>query len=113
LTKNPITRLFIYVLPLGPRLVRRVKEGMKGTNQAFRKSLPREQLREFAESRFRQGTRRIFLGHFHQTFHYQGERGGDLYTLPDWHSAGWISVLPGDRRTLQEGAWQDLLPLDA
>jgi len=113
LIKNPIARIFLYGLPLGPRLVHTVKDGMKGTNQAFRKSLPREQLREFAESRFRQGARRIFAGHFHQSFHYQGSRGGDLYTLPDWHSAGWISVLPGDRCGLQEGAWQDLLPVDA
>ena len=110
LIKNPIARTLIDGLPWGPHLVHRVKEGMKGTNQAFRKSLPHEQLRQFAEDRFREGAVRIFLGHFHQAYHYEGARGGDLYTLPDWYSEGWISVLPSDRSDLRQGPWQDLIP---
>lgn len=111
LIKNPIARALICGLPLGPRLVHHVKERMKNTNQAFRKFLPQEQLRQFAASRFREGTVRIFLGHFHQAFHYRAARGKDLYILPDWHSGGWISVLPRDRAELRQGAWRDLLPI--
>jgi UDP-2,3-diacylglucosamine hydrolase len=111
LIKNPIARALIYGLPLGPRLVQHVKEQMKGTNRAFRKSLPQEQIRQFAENRFREGAVRIFLGHFHQAFHYRPARGRDLYTLPDWHSEGWISVLPGGRGDLQQGPWRELLPV--
>jgi UDP-2,3-diacylglucosamine hydrolase len=111
LIKNPIARALIYGLPLGPRLVHHVKDRMKGTNRAFRKSLPQEQLRQFAQNRFREGALRIFLGHFHQSFHYRAARGRDLYTLPDWHSEGWISVLSADRGGLRQGAWRDLLPV--
>jgi len=91
--------------------VHHVKDRMKGTNRAFRKSLPQEQLRQFAQNRFREGALRIFLGHFHQSFHYRAARGRDLYTLPDWHSEGWISVLSGERGGLRQGAWRDLLPV--
>jgi UDP-2,3-diacylglucosamine hydrolase len=111
LIKNPIARNLICGLPLGPHLVHCVKEGMKDTNQAFRKTLPQEQLREFADRRFQEGAVRIFMGHFHRGYHYRGAQGGDLYTLPAWHSNGWISVLPRDRCGLPQGPWQELLPI--
>lgn len=111
LTKNPFARILLHALPSGPRLVRHIKNRMKGTNRAFRKSLPLEQIRDFAERRFQDGASRVFLGHFHQAFHCRGAHGGDLFSLPDWYSGGWISVLPGDRGDLRQGPWRDILPL--
>jgi hypothetical protein len=60
--------------------------------------------------RFAEGAARIFLGHFHQVFHYRGRSGGALDTLPDWFSQEWISVLTADRGALRQGPWQDILP---
>jgi UDP-2,3-diacylglucosamine pyrophosphatase LpxH len=109
-TKNSLARLILRSLPLGPQLAVRVKHGMKHTNQAFRKTMPMNDLRAFAEARFKEGTRRIFMGHFHQTLHLEGLQGGRLDILPDWCSQGWVSVLHPDE-TLQQGPWEDLLPL--
>lgn len=111
LTKNPFARCLVQGLPMGPRLVQHVKQLMKRSNGAFRKALPFDQIRSFAERRFQEGAVRVFLGHFHQAFHYRGKGGGDLYTLPDWYSGGGISVLPSDRGDLQQGSWPDILPL--
>lgn len=111
LTKNPVTRSVLQWLPLGPMLAGRVKNRLKGTNQAFRKTLPVEQLRQFAEQHFLRGAARIFLGHFHQAFHYRGNHGGELYALPDWHSNGWISVLTNHRQDPGQGPWQEILPI--
>jgi UDP-2,3-diacylglucosamine pyrophosphatase LpxH len=111
LTKNPITRTAIHCLPMGPKLVNHVKRRLKGTNRAFRKSLPKVQLRKFAEERFQEGATRIFLGHFHQSYFYRGAHGGQLHTLPDWYSRGWISVLSADRHALRQGPWRDMLSI--
>jgi len=111
LTKNPISRTVIRWLPFGPSLVHHVKTRMKGANQDFRKALPLDDLRAFGEARFAEGVDRVFLGHFHHRFDYQGARGGELHTLPDWFSEGWISVLTADRNGLRQGPWRDILPL--
>jgi UDP-2,3-diacylglucosamine pyrophosphatase LpxH len=110
LTKNPVTKAIARVLPMGPNLVNIIKRRLKQTNEAFRKSLPLDLLQAFAEARFAEGVTRIFIGHFHQAFHYRGRQGGELNALPDWSSRGWISILPADRGSLQQGSWQKLLP---
>lgn len=111
LTKNPVSRAVMRGLPFGPSLAHYVKHRMKGTNQAFRKTLPLDDLRAFGEARFAEGVDRVFMGHFHHRFHYQGTRGGELHALPDWFSQGWISVLKADRSGLRQGPWADILPL--
>lgn len=110
-TKNPLARLFLRGLPPGPRLVKHLKRRLKDAHPDFRKSLPLNQLRTFAEARFAEGAVRIFMGHFHRAYHYRRSRGGDLYALPDWYSQGRISVLAADRNSLQEGPWPALLPI--
>ena len=110
ITKNPFAKAFAQGLPPGPRLVRHLRRRLKKTRRVFHKTLPRDQLQAFAEARFAEGAARIFLGHFHQTFHYRGQHGGELDTLPDWFSQEWISVLKADRGALQQGPWQDILP---
>jgi UDP-2,3-diacylglucosamine pyrophosphatase LpxH len=108
--RNPITKMLILGLPMGPRVVRYVKHRLQHTNPPFRKTLPLDQLESFAEDRFTEGAARVFLGHFHRPFEYRGRQGGVLHTLPDWFSKGWVSVLKADRKTLQQGPWQDILP---
>ena len=110
-TKNPVSRVVIRGIPLGPRLVEGVKRGLKGANPAFRKHLPVEALRAFAEMRFKEGATRIFMGHFHRSFHYEGFGGGALDTLPAWYPEGAVSVLGPDDNRLRQGPWKDLLPL--
>lgn len=110
-TKNPIMKAFVREFPRGPHLVQHARRRMKQTRRVFQKTLPQNQLRAFAEDRFAGGAARIFIGHFHQTFHYQGQDGGELDTLPDWFSQGWISVLRADHGVLQQGPWQDILPI--
>lgn len=110
-TKNPIIKAIVRPLPSGPRLVAHVRRRMKKTRRVFNKTLPQNQLQAFAEERFAEGVARIFLGHFHQSFHYRGRNGGELHTLPDWYSQGWISILRADRGVLQQGPWQDILPI--
>lgn len=109
-TKNPIAKAVARGLPRGPHLVHHLRRRLGKASRAFYKTLPRDQLRAFAEERFAEGAARIFLGHFHQTFHYRGQNGGALDTLPDWFSLEWISVLTADRGALQQGPWQDILP---
>jgi hypothetical protein len=70
-----------------------------------------DQLQAFGEACFAEGAARVFVGHFHHRFHYRGVRGGDLNTLPDWFSKGWICVLEADRSRLRQGPWPDILPL--
>ena len=111
LTKNPVSRAVIRGLPLGPRLAEQVKRDLKGTNQAFRKHLPVAALRSFAEARFRHGARHIFVGHFHRSYHYEGLRGGVLDALPAWYLQGAVSVWRSSDQRLQQGPWQELLPL--
>lgn len=110
-TKNPLSRVVFGGMPGGPRLAERIKRGMKGVNPAFRKHLPVEALRTFAEARFEEGATRIFMGHFHRSFHYEGLRGGALDTLPAWYPEGGVSILGPDDNRLRQGPWQDLLPL--
>jgi UDP-2,3-diacylglucosamine hydrolase len=112
-TKNPLSRLIMRGLPTGPQLAERLKRGLRATNPAFRKQLPMDALRAFAEAQFHEGITRIFVGHFHRSFHYRGGQGGLLDTLPAWSRQGWVSVLhPGDD-ALQQDSWRALLPLSA
>lgn len=112
-TKNPIAKHMLRRLPSGPRLVDRIKRGLEDTNPAFRKHLPLAQLQAFAEARFQDKATRVFVGHFHRSYHYRGRRGGTLDTLPAWCSRGWVSVLHPAEDDLRQGAWQGLLPLEA
>lgn len=112
-TKNPIAKGILSCLPSGPRLVDRIKRGLKGTNTVFRKHLPLDELQAFAEARFQEKAKRIFVGHFHRSYHYRGIRGGALDTLPAWCSRGWVSVLRPAADELRKGPWQDFLARDA
>ncbi len=80
LIKNPIARALICGLPLGPRLVHHVKERMKSTNQAFRKFLPQEQLRQFAAKPLSGGHGADISGAFPSVLPLSGGPGeGPLY----------------------------------
>jgi len=90
LTKNPLSRFCFGTVPGGRRLAWEVKHRFGKLGEARAKYLPEAAVRHFAERRFAQGVRRIFLGHFHQAFRYEGTNGGTCQLVPAWQSSGQI-----------------------
>jgi len=109
LAKNPLTKTLTRFMPFGPDLAVRLKRRLSYTNQAFRIGLPYEALNEYARHWFRQGVETILVGHFHEKYHFQGERGGHLYVLPDWYASGEISLFDRDAGGLKSLPWRQLV----
>ncbi len=105
ISKNRLSCLLLQGLPLGPALAEHLKRRLKHTNPAFRRRLPIDQIEGFAETRFREGARTIFAGHFHRTYTYRSPGGGQLHALPAWLTTGCVS-----RYHPVEGTLETLVP---
>ena len=70
LSKNPLSRLSLHVIPKGAgnRLVWKTEARLYRSNFKHKTRLPVEMIRRFAERRFRDGYDVLLLGHFHKSW---------------------------------------------
>ncbi len=108
LVKNRYTKFMVRRLPFGPALTNYLKHGLKKTNAEFRRHLPREQIKRFADARFAEGVDTIFVGHFHRQYRYRGPDYKSLYVLPAWFSTRKVTVYHRNPRRVQFVDWQQL-----
>lgn len=100
LTRNAVMRTVMRILPFGPKLVVKVKEGMNKINARRKFSFPEKQVAAFAEARFKEGADIVFCGHFHHYHEYNAGEGRKLYLLPDWVGAKQITRFNPQSREL-------------
>lgn len=108
IAKNPIACFIMRVLPFGPQMANPLKHGLKHTNMDFRKHLPREEIKLFADARFAEGIDTIFVGHFHQEYTYRNPDSKRLYILPDWFSTEKVTVFDQKLQTATSLHWQQI-----
>jgi len=108
LAKNGISKQILRFLPPGPRFVEYLKARMKKTNLDFRRQFPAQQIETFAEHRFKESGRTIFIAHFHRPYSYRSSEGGVLHTLPGWMGTGMVTLCDENNRTVRHLNWQEL-----
>ena len=109
LVKNNLTKTLLKHLPSGPEFADSIKRGLKKTNKKFRKQIPRDEIKFFADRRFAEGINTIFVGHFHQEYCYQNPDSKKLYTLPDWLSTRKITLYHKNFRKISIQHWKELV----
>jgi UDP-2,3-diacylglucosamine pyrophosphatase LpxH len=108
LAKNQVSQIIVRILPFGPRIVDSLKHGLKKTNRAFRLQLPQQEVEIFAESRFAEGFDTIFVGHFHQEYHYSNPESKKLHVLPDWFSTQKVTVFDRGSKKVNCIHWNEI-----
>lgn len=108
LSKNPVMRTFVRFLPGGPKLVHKVKAGMKQTNDAFRYTLPESHLRDFADRCGKDGISHVLVGHFHASWSCQ-ESNVHLEIVPDWFADHHLAYWDTNLAALRHDHWPKLL----
>ncbi len=109
LVKNNLTKILLKHLPAGPEFADSIKRGLKKTNKKFRKQIPRDEIKFFADCRFAEGINTIFVGHFHQEYCYQNSNSKKLYALPDWLSSQKITLYRTIFRRMSTQHWKELV----
>jgi UDP-2,3-diacylglucosamine pyrophosphatase LpxH len=100
--------MIVRFLPLGPVVAEFMKQSLKETNINFRKNLPLDEIKYFAEEMFTTGVRTIFAGHFHREHQYQGIHSGMLYTVPDWFSTDMVTLFDESLEKVSFHHWMEL-----
>jgi UDP-2,3-diacylglucosamine hydrolase len=111
LTKNKVAKTLIRHLPFGPFFAESLKLGLKKTNQEIRRHLPEDEIAIFAEARFADGVKTIFLGHFHQEYNYRNPKNRALYILPAWYSTGQVTLYESESERVGIYGWKELTRL--
>lgn len=107
--KNNLSQTVLRMLPLGPRFVGQVRIRLKHTNPLFRRYLPKQQLEAFAQARFAEGARMVFVGHFHRAYRYRDQQGRTLHTVPCWFDNQSITRFGPDTGNVHHAEWSSLL----
>ena len=107
-TKNSLSRLCFGMLPGGRRLARFIKRKLGEAGKVRQKYLPEEEVQAFAERWFAKGVRRIFLGHFHQDYRYEGTNGGICQLVPAWQGTGQVMRYDPETDQTELLPWQEL-----
>lgn len=107
-TKNPLSRLVLGYGPGGRQLTQAIKHRLGEAGKVRKKFLPEAQVQAFAERWFAKGVRRIFLGHFHQDYRYEGANGGVCQLVPSWQSSGQVARYDATSDRTEILPWQDL-----
>lgn len=107
--KSGLSRFLMRLLPGGPHLTKQLRVRLTNTNQKFRRRLPLKAIATFADSRFKDGTPLVFVGHFHKIHSYRDSRGRTLHTVPWWFENGIITRFDTDAGTVRYGEWKTLL----
>lgn len=108
LMKNRITKSIFRHLPFGPQIAPMLKRKLEKTNPTFRKQLPEDEIRDFAETQFSNGVQTIFVGHFHQNYDYQNSASRKLYVLPDWYSTHKVTLFEPGSSKITSLHWKQL-----
>ena len=108
LTKNQVVKFILRHLPFGPRITARVKRMLAKRNSSDGKYMPEDKIRKFADTHFANGIQTIFVGHFHQKYHYRKPGLGQLYILPDWYSTHQVSIFEPHSGNITSLLWEQL-----
>jgi UDP-2,3-diacylglucosamine hydrolase len=108
LVKNTVLKYIICHLPFGPRITHSIKRRLKKTNIKFRLQLPKAQLENFAQTRFAEGVKIIFMGHFHQQYLYRNPDAKELHVLPDWFSTQKVTIFHRDSNEIKSIHWEEV-----
>ncbi len=110
LAKNKISKFIIRHLPFGPQIAQSIKRGLKKTNTKFRLQLPEAEIEDFAQARFAEGIKIIFVGHFHRQYLYRNRDSKELHVLPDWFSTQKVTVYHHDVKEIRFLHWEEIGP---
>ena len=110
LAKNKVSKSIIRHMPLGPQVAQLIKQGLRKTNTKFRLQLPETEIEDFAQARFAEGAKIIFVGHFHRQYLYRNRDLKELHVLPDWFSTQKVTVYHRDLKEIRFIHWKELGP---
>ena len=96
LTKNPLTKILLQILPRGKSICHRLSQSLRHTNQEYRKGLPKNRIQQYADQTFDQGLKAIFVGHFHSTYKYEHTPSQVLYLVPAWFEYGQVTLVDAE-----------------
>jgi len=89
LSKNPIAKQLIHIMPFAPLLAQKLKIKLKQSNRKHKKYLPKNEIKKFANKTLTPKIETIICGHFHQQYQYKQK----LQILPDWYSSHKILLI--------------------
>lgn len=100
LSKSLPVRLVVRHLPaaITGRLMHRTEARLAQTNFKHRTAIPKGAITGYAQSRFLEGHRVLYLGHFHEP-HTWSTEDGEIRLLDAWfnsHRIEWVTALSGD-----------------
>ena len=71
--------------------------------------LPQKEIKTFAEARFTDNVKTIFVGHFHQNYRYRNNaKDKELHVLPDWFGTGKVTIYERPSGEITFPNWQEL-----
>jgi UDP-2,3-diacylglucosamine pyrophosphatase LpxH len=111
IAKNRMTKTIVRFLPWGPRVGELLKVHLKKTNLEFRKRLPEEELRRYAEKYFKKQVKNVFVGHFHREYGYQNSEAKGIYVLPWWFETGKLMIYDPENGQIHTCHWRHLAML--
>ena len=109
LIKSSLMKYLLRSLPYGPDIAASFKRGLRKTNQKFRRQMPLDEIRFFADNRFAEGIDTIFMGHFHQEYCYRTQGSKKLHILPDWLTTQKVTLYQENPISISTRHWRDLL----
>lgn len=94
ISKSELSYKLIRIFPFGRQLSEYIKKKLKKSNKSFKKYLPTEEIKLFAEARFQEGVKKIFAGHFHCKYTYSSlnDDNKKLYVIPDWFASKKVAL---------------------
>jgi len=109
MTKNSVAKWIVRWFPFGPRWVRVVNSKLKSTNQPYRLHFPRTMVEAFAESKFKTGFSRVFVGHFHTQFCLEKDADCAFWVLPAWLEQERVAVINETDNAINTYHWGELI----
>jgi len=109
ISKSILGHLVLRFLPFGPAFALGVKGFLNARDSGCGSFFADGPIRAFANDRFAQGTRTIFVGHYHKAFEYGDGAGGRLYVVPAWCDSESVGLYNADTGAVCFGRWQALL----
>jgi UDP-2,3-diacylglucosamine pyrophosphatase LpxH len=107
--KGPLGYWVLRLLPGGPQAVLALKRYLNGRRAGMDSVIPEARLQAFAGECFDHGARRVFVGHYHDSFLYETEEGRGLYVIPAWCEGEQIGLFDEVADKACFGTWNDLL----
>lgn len=105
IARSRLAKLLLPCVPMGRRILERLKIALKKSNQSFRNYDPTRELERFSDHHFSQGVEKIFTGHFHferTMVHASRKR---LHILPDWLTTQKVTLCDEATGNLSSDHW--------